>query len=139
MRKELERSHSSICFLGREEILVPHSPVKRRETSNQPTKPTAPLRGNFSVFRHDTQPWLLFLVRPMRALAIVAALICCTSAFGQKWTHGSGPCQTAMEAYFSRVGTIIFNTVVPQSAKHPERLSGAARFALRITSQDCLF
>jgi TonB family protein len=33
---------------------------------------------------------------------------------------------------FGRVGTIIFNTLVPELSKHPERLSGAVRVALLI-------
>jgi hypothetical protein len=67
----------------------------------------------------------------MRRLAIAVIVICCTSVFAQKWS-GSGPHQPATEAYFSRVGTIIFNTLGPELAKHPERLSGAVRVALRL-------
>jgi len=70
----------------------------------------------------------------MRHLAIATLVICCTSVFAQKWS-GSGPHQPATEAYFSRVGTIIFNTLVPELAKHPERLSGAVRVGLRIDRQ----
>ena len=70
----------------------------------------------------------------MHRVAIVVILICCTSAFAQKWS-GKGPHQPATEAYFSRVGTIIFNTFVPELAKHPERLSGVVRVALRLDRQ----
>ena len=69
----------------------------------------------------------------MRRLAILALLICCTSAFAQKWTREKGaPPQPATEAYFSRVGNIIFHALLPELAKYPERLSGAIRVALRI-------
>ena len=69
----------------------------------------------------------------MRRLLILALVLCCTSAFGQQWTHPKGaPAQPETEAYFGRVGTIIFNTLVPELAKHPERLSGAVRVALLI-------
>jgi predicted transposase YbfD/YdcC len=69
----------------------------------------------------------------MRHLIIASLLICCTSALAQKWTHEKGaPPAPATEAYFGRVGTIIFNTLVPELSKHPERLSGAVRVALLI-------
>src|SRR2546423_9805946 len=68
----------------------------------------------------------------MRRLAIAALLLCCTSAFAQKWTRGSGQPQPATEAYFSLVGTVIFNTLVPELSKHPERLSGAVRVSLLV-------
>jgi TonB family protein len=70
----------------------------------------------------------------MRHLAIISLLLLCsTSAFAQKWTHEKGaPPAPATEAYFGRVGTIIFNTLVPELAKHPERLSGAVSVALLI-------
>ena len=67
----------------------------------------------------------------MRHLAIAVLLICCSSVFAQKWSE-NGPPQTATQAYFSRVGTIIFNTLMPELSKHPERLSGAVRVALLI-------
>jgi TonB family protein len=69
----------------------------------------------------------------MHRLVIVTLLICGTGAFAQKWTHEKGaPPAPATEAYFGRVGTIIFNTLVPELSKHPERLSGAVRVALLI-------
>ena len=69
----------------------------------------------------------------MRRLVIATLLICCTAAFAQKWTREKGvPPAPATEAYFSRVGTIIFNTLMPELSKHPERLSGAVRVALLI-------
>src|SRR4029434_5922899 len=69
----------------------------------------------------------------MRALAIATLLIFCTAAFAQKWTHEKGaPPAPATEAYFGRVGTIIFNTLVPELSKHTERLRGAVRVALLI-------
>src|SRR5262249_18938670 len=69
----------------------------------------------------------------MRPLVVVTLLICCTSAFAQKWTREKGaPPQPATEAYFSRVGTIIFNALGTELGKHPERLNGAIRVALLI-------
>jgi TonB family protein len=69
----------------------------------------------------------------MRPLALATLLICCTAAFAQEWTREKGaPLAPATEAYFGRVGTIIFNTLVPELSKHPERLSGAVRVALLI-------
>jgi TonB family protein len=70
----------------------------------------------------------------MRHLATISLLLLCsTSAFAQKWTREKGvPPAPATEAYFGRVGTIIFNTLVPELSKHPERLSGAVRVALLI-------
>jgi TonB family protein len=69
----------------------------------------------------------------MRSLVIAALLICCTAAFAQKWTREKGvPPAPATEAYFGRVGTIIFNTLMPELSKHPERLSGTVRVALLI-------
>src|SRR3712207_1176950 len=67
----------------------------------------------------------------MHRIAVAIILICCTSVFAQK-SSGKGPRQPATEAYFSRVGTIIFNSLVPQLSKHPERLNGAVRVALLI-------
>ena len=72
----------------------------------------------------------------MRRLAIIILLICCTSAFAQKWTREKGaPPQPATEAYFGRVGTIILKTLAPELAKHRERLSGALRVSLFINRQ----
>jgi TonB family protein len=51
--------------------------------------------------------------------------------FAQKWS-GEGPPKPATQAYFTRVGTIIFNTLVPELSKHPDRLSGAVKVALLI-------
>jgi TonB family protein len=69
----------------------------------------------------------------MRRLAIVILLFCSASTFAQQWTHPKGaPVQPATEAYFGRVGTIIFNALVPELSKHIERLSGAVRVALLI-------
>jgi hypothetical protein len=69
----------------------------------------------------------------MRRLAIILLLFCSASAFAQQWTHPKGAsAQPATEAYFGRVGTIIFNTLVPELSKHPERLSGAVRVSLLI-------
>ena len=69
----------------------------------------------------------------MRHLVIATFLICCTAAVAQKWTREKGaPPAPATEAYFGRVGTIIFNTLMPELSKHPERLSGAVRVALLI-------
>jgi TonB family protein len=69
----------------------------------------------------------------MRRLVIATLLICCAATFAQKWTREKGaPPAPATEAYFGRVGTIIFNTLVPELSKHPERLSGAVRVALLI-------
>src|SRR5438045_3910341 len=69
----------------------------------------------------------------MHRLVIVTLLICGIAAFAQKWTHEKGaPSAPATEAYFGRVGTIIFNTLVPELSKYPERLSGAVRVALLI-------
>jgi hypothetical protein len=69
----------------------------------------------------------------MRRLVIATLLICCTAAFGQTWTHEKGaPAAPATEAYFGRVGTIIFNALGPELGKHPERLNGAIRVALLI-------
>jgi hypothetical protein len=67
----------------------------------------------------------------MRPLAIAVILVCCSSVFAQKWS-GEGPPKPAPEAYFSRVGTLIFNALVPELSKHPERLSGAVKVALLI-------
>ena len=67
----------------------------------------------------------------MHRIAAAILLICCTSTFAQEWA-GKGPRQPATEAYFSRVGTIIFNSLVPELSKHPERVSGAVRVALLI-------
>ena len=72
----------------------------------------------------------------MRRLAIIILLICCTSAFAQKWTREKGaPPQPATEAYFGRVGTIILKTLAPELAKHRERLSGAVKVSLFINRQ----
>jgi hypothetical protein len=70
----------------------------------------------------------------MRHLAIISLLLLCsTSAFAQKWTHEKGAQPApATEAYFGRVGTIIFNTLVPELSKHPERLNGGVRVSLLI-------
>jgi TonB family protein len=69
----------------------------------------------------------------MRHLVIATFLICCTAAMAQKWTSEKGaPPAPATEAYFGRVGTIIFNALMPELSKHPERLSGAVRVALLI-------
>jgi len=70
----------------------------------------------------------------MRHLAIICLLLLCsTPAFAQKWTREKGaPPAPATEAYFGRVGAIIFNTLVPELSKQPERLSGAVRVALLI-------
>jgi len=82
---------------------------------------------------HQPRPWLISVSLDLMLRLIVATLlICAASVFAQKWTHGSGPPQPATEAYFSRVGTIIFNTLGPELDKHPERLSGAVRVALLI-------
>ncbi len=70
----------------------------------------------------------------MRLLTISIILFCCTSLFAQKWS-GKGQHQPATEAYLSRVGTIIFNRLAPEMAKHPERLSGALKLALQIDPQ----
>jgi TonB family protein len=67
----------------------------------------------------------------MQRLAAAILLICCTSALAQK-RSGEGPPKPATQAYFSRVGTIIFNTLVPELSKHPDRLSGAVKVALLI-------
>jgi TonB family protein len=72
----------------------------------------------------------------MRRLAIVTLLICCTSVLAQKWTREKGvPPQPATEAYFSRVGTIIFKTLVPQLAKRYDLLNGKVRVSLLIDRQ----
>jgi TonB family protein len=72
----------------------------------------------------------------MRRLAIVALLICCTSASAQKWTREKGaPPQPATEAYFSRVSTTILKSLAPEFAKHYDRLNGALRVALLIDRQ----
>jgi TonB family protein len=77
---------------------------------------------------------ILFSLNLMCRSAIAIILVCCTSAFAQNWS-GQGPPKPATEAYLSQVGTIIFNALVPELAKHPERLSGAVRVALRIDRQ----
>jgi TonB family protein len=69
----------------------------------------------------------------MRRLAIFLIMICCSPVFAQKWT-GKVP-HPPTEVYFSRVGTILHNTLVRELAKHPERVSGAVRVALRIDRQ----
>jgi TonB family protein len=78
--------------------------------------------------------WLsLFSLDLMHRLAIALLLMSCTMASAQRWTHKEGaPPAPATEAYFGRVGTIIFNTLVPELSKHPERLGGAVRVALLI-------
>jgi hypothetical protein len=67
----------------------------------------------------------------MHRPAAAILLICCASALAQKWS-GEGPPKFATQAYFSQVGTIIFNALMPELSKHPERLSGAVRVALLI-------
>ncbi len=67
----------------------------------------------------------------MRRLAITLLLICCSSLLAQTWS-GKGPHRPATEAYLSRVGTIIFDTLSPELDKHPERLSGTVKVALRL-------
>jgi TonB family protein len=72
----------------------------------------------------------------MRRLVVIALLICCTSAFAQKWTREKGrPPQPATELYFGRVGTIILKALAPEWAKHLERLSGKLRVSLFIDRQ----
>jgi len=72
----------------------------------------------------------------MRCLVIAALLICCTSAFAQKWTRDKGvPRQPATEAYFERVGTLILNALAPEWAKHLERLSGKLKVSMYINRQ----
>ena len=72
----------------------------------------------------------------MHRVAIAVLLICCTSAFAQKWTREKGtPPQPATEAYFSRVSAIILKTLGPEVAKHREGLSGALRVSLFINRQ----
>jgi hypothetical protein len=51
----------------------------------------------------------------VRRLAIAAVMICSSSVSAQK-SPGSGPHAVASEAYLSRVGTIIFNTLAPELA-----------------------
>jgi TonB family protein len=72
----------------------------------------------------------------MRRLVFATLLICCTSAFAQKWTGEKGaPPQPATDAYLSRVGTTILKTLAPELAKHYDRLNGALRVALLIDRQ----
>lgn len=73
----------------------------------------------------------LIVVRPVRRLVIIVLLTCSSSLFGQTWS-GSGPHRPATESYLSRVGTIIFGTLGAELNKHPERLSGKVKAALRL-------
>jgi TonB family protein len=69
----------------------------------------------------------------MRRIAIILLLLCSASAFAQQWVRPKGvPPRPATEAYFGRIGTIIFNSLASQLAPHPERLSGAIRVSLLI-------
>jgi len=69
----------------------------------------------------------------MRRLAIIIVLFCSAPAFAQQWMRPTdAPAHPATEAYFGQVGTIIFNTLVPELSKYPERLSGAIRVSLFI-------
>jgi TonB family protein len=67
----------------------------------------------------------------MRCLTISIVLTCCSSLCAQTWS-GSGPHRPATESYLSRVGTIIFDTLGAELNKHPERLSGKVKVALRL-------
>lgn len=78
----------------------------------------------------------LFLVKPIRSLAIVTLLICCTSAFAQKVTREkSSPPQPATQAYFDRVGAIILKALGPELAKHREGVGGTLKVSLFINRQ----
>jgi TonB family protein len=82
-------------------------------------------------------PWFIFFCLDlMHRVAIAVLLICCTSAFAQKWTREkNAPPQPATEAYFSRVSAIILKTLGPELAKHPERLGGGLKVSLFINRQ----
>jgi len=67
----------------------------------------------------------------MRRLAVTILLTWSSSLFAQTWS-GSGPHRPATESYLSRVGTIIFDTLGAELNKHPERLSGKVKVALRL-------
>ena len=67
----------------------------------------------------------------MRRLAISILLTWSSSLFAQTWS-GSGPHRPATESYLSHVGTIIFDTLGTELNKHPERLSGKVKVALRL-------
>lgn len=67
----------------------------------------------------------------MRRLAVTILLSWSSSLFAQTWS-GSGPHRPATESYLSRVGTIIFDTLGGELNKHPERLSGKVKVALRL-------
>jgi Gram-negative bacterial TonB protein C-terminal len=64
----------------------------------------------------------------MRAAGFaIAIFLCCSSSFAQTLP--------ASDAYLHRVSSIILSTLGPQLQKHPERLTGLVKVALRIDKE----
>jgi TonB family protein len=71
----------------------------------------------------------------MRAThVLITVFLCCSSGFLQAQRSGEQS-RPVSEAYLHRVSSIILNTLGPQLQKHPERLTGLVKVALRIDRQ----
>jgi hypothetical protein len=65
---------------------------------------------------------------------LIAVLLCCSFGFSRAQSAGELS-RPLSEVYLHRVTSIILNTLGPQLQKHPERLTGLAKVALRIDRQ----
>jgi TonB family protein len=65
----------------------------------------------------------------------IVTFLCCSLSFTQAQGAKEPDRFPASNAYLHRVSSIILNTLGPQLQKHPERLTGLVKVALRIDRQ----